>query len=384
MKLLSYYSLFISVLILLTFGCKGQDKSDSENSDPVQDAGMSVRITSEQFNANNMRLDTLSFRSVTQAIAVSGRIDVPPQSVASLSAIHGGYIKDIPFLEGDAVRKGQALVTLENPEFIQIQQQYLETSEQLGYLKSEYERQETLIKENITSQKNFLKAESAYKSAVARSEGLRKQLLMLSISPKQVEAGSISSTARLYAPIDGKISEVHGTKGMYVSPTTEILEIINTDHIHLELNVFEKDILKLRKGQEIRFQLPETSDQTYLGEVYLIGTDIDPNRTIKVHGHLKDESGVQFLRGMFVEAEILVSGDEGLERSLTVPETALVEQEGHYYLLKLESRDDKGYSFLKEEVTPGKSSGGYVAITATDLKAKDQILVQGAYDAMPQ
>ncbi|MBT8236218.1 MAG: efflux RND transporter periplasmic adaptor subunit, partial [Bacteroidia bacterium] len=141
---------------------------------------MGVRITTEQFTANNMQLDTISFRSVPQAITVSGRIDVPPQSVASLSAIHGGYIKDIPYLEGDAVRKGQALVTIENPEFIEIQQQYLETSEQLGYLESEYERQETLIKENITSQKNYLKAESAFKSAVARSEGLRKQLLMLS------------------------------------------------------------------------------------------------------------------------------------------------------------------------------------------------------------
>ncbi len=384
MKRLSYYSLFISGLILLSSGCKGQDKNESENGFPAEDTGISVQITSEQFDANGMQLDTISFRSVPQAITVSGRIDVPPQSVASLSAIHGGYIKDIPYLEGDAVRKGQALVTLENPEFIEIQQQYLETAEQLAYLKSEYERQETLIKENITSQKNFLKAESAYKSAVARSEGLKKQLLMLSISPKQVEAGKISSTARLYAPIDGKISEVHGTRGMYVSPTTEILEIINTDHIHLELSVFEKDILKLRKGQEIRFKLPETSAQTYMGEVYLIGTDIDQNRTIKVHGHLKDESGVQFLRGMFVEAEILVSGDEGLEKSLTVPETALVEQESRYYLLKLESRDGQGYSFIKTEITPGKSSGGFVAISSTGLKAKDQILVQGAYDVMPR
>ena len=240
------------------------------------------------------------------------------------------------------------------------------------------------MKENITSQKNFLQAESAYKSALARSEGLRKQLLMLSISPNQVEAGNISSTARLYAPIDGKISEVHGTKGMYVSPTTEILEIINTDHIHLELNVFEKDVLRLRKGQEIRFQLPETSAETYLGEVYLIGTDIDQNRTIKVHGHLKNESGVQFLRGMFVEAEILVEGDEGLEKLLTVPESAIIEQEGRHYLLKLASRDEQGYSFLKEEVTPGKSSGGYVAITSTEVNAQDQILVKGAFDVMPQ
>ena len=385
MKLSRYHSILIILIGFLLLGCKEKDQSKSDSEVTDSGANATIRITKEQFEANRMRLDTVSTRSFSELISVSGLIDVPPQSIASLSAIQGGYIKDIPFLVGDQVKKGQALVTLENPEFITLQQEFLEISERLNYLRSEYERQQTLIEENITSRKNFLKAESEFKSAVARHEGLRKRLLMLSISPKQVEAGNISATTRLYAPIEGSISEVHVTKGMYVSPTTEILEIINTDHIHLELNVFEKDILKLRKGQEIRFQIPEISGDTYTGEVYLIGTDIDQNRTIKVHGHLKNDAEVQFLRGMFLEAQILVGrvgADPG--KTLALPENAIVEIEDRHYILQLESQDDQGYVFQKVEVQLGQASGGIVEILSENLSPQDQVLVRGAYEAMPQ
>lgn len=385
MSTLSYKPFYLTVMLILFMGCGEKDKSQAQSDGADTTASTTVQITREQFEANRMQVDTVSSRSLSQVITVSGLIDVPPQSIVSLSAIQGGYIKDIPFLVGDQVTKGQALVTLENPEFINLQQEYLEIHERLNYLRSEYERQQTLIEENITSQKNFLKAESDYKSAAARLEGLRKQLVMLSISPKQVEAGTITSATRLYAPIDGSISRVHVTKGMYVTPTTEILEIINTDHIHLELDVFEKDILKLRKGQEIRFQIPEISGDTYTGEVYLIGTDIDENRTIKVHGHLKNDSEVRFLRGMFVEAQILVD-QQGLDtrKFMTLPESAVVEIEDRYYVLQLDSTDDQGYTFQKVEVQLGQVSTGLVEILSESLSPKDQILVRGAYEAMPQ
>lgn len=385
MKIARKYFLFLPLFVVLLLGCKGKDENQSEAGEADTSASTSVHITKDQFEANRMQVDTVSSGSLSQVISVSGLIDVPPQSIASLSAIQGGYIKDIPFLVGDQVKRGQALVTLENPEFINLQQEYMEINERLNYLKSEYERQQTLIEENITSQKNFLKAESEYKSALARHEGLRKQLIMLSISPKQVEAGKITSATRLHAPIEGSISHVHVTKGMYVSPTKEILQIINTDHIHLELNVFEKDIMKLRKGQEIRFQIPEISGDTYTGEVYLIGTDIDTNRTIKVHGHLKNESEIRFLRGMFVDAQILVDHD-GTDPGKTkiVPENAVVEIEDRYYILKLESRDDQGYNFEKVEVQLGQISSGIVEVLSERLTQNDQILVRGAYEAMPQ
>src|SRR5690625_1212643 len=134
----------------------------------------------------------MSFGSVMEkdfakTIHTNGTIDVPPQSKAVISAFSGGYIKNTHLLIGDKVKKGERLLSIENPEFITMQQQYLETAEQLAYLKSEYERQKTMLEENITSQKNYLKAESEYKSAVARTNSLKKNLEMLNINPTRSE-----------------------------------------------------------------------------------------------------------------------------------------------------------------------------------------------------
>ncbi|NND16028.1 MAG: efflux RND transporter periplasmic adaptor subunit [Eudoraea sp.] len=377
-------SLFFFLSLILLFSCKENEKGETATQATEDSEELVVVVTKTQFEGNAMELGTPSDRPLPTVISVAGMIDVPPQNIASISAIKGGYIRDIPLLVGDAVRKGQALVTLENPEFVALQQEYLETTEQLNYLKSEYERQQVLLDENVTSRKNFLKAESEYKSAIARSEGLRKQLLLVSISPKQVEAGNISSSAKLYAPIGGSVSQIHVTKGMYVSPTTEILEIVNTDHIHLELNVFEKDINKLQKGQHIHFKVPEVSSESFEAEISVIGTTLEENRTIKVHADLTGNDDVLFLRGMFVDAQIEIeSGVKEQEQQLTLPESAVVEQEGRFYILILETENDDGYSLRKVEVQAGNASGGLIEISSEELNPSDQILIKGAFEVMP-
>src|SRR5690606_30151658 len=113
--------------------------------------------------------------------------------------------------------------------------------------------------------------------------GLRMQLVMLNISPEKVEAGDVTSSVTIFSPISGSITQVNVTKGSYVAPATPIIEIVDNDHIHIELSVFEKDIMKVKKGQKIDFKVPEASPDTFVAEVYLVGTSIGKERTIMVH-----------------------------------------------------------------------------------------------------
>jgi cobalt-zinc-cadmium efflux system membrane fusion protein len=302
-------------------------------------------------------------------------IDVPPENRAVVNTTMGGYIKTTPFLEGDVVKKGQPLVTLENPEFVTMQQEYMEVKEQLNYLEAEFDRQKTMLEENITSQKNYLQAESSYKTAMAKYNGLRKQLTMLNISPSRVENGDITSIITLYAPIDGSITKVNVSKGTYVSPATSIMEIIDNAHIHLELSVFEKDIMKVKKGQKIAFKIPEASDKTYEAEVHLVGTTLNENRTIKVHGHPLDDS-THFLTGMFVNADIIVAESN----AKVLPESTIVEIEGESYVLVLDETNDTDYFFNQVKVDIGNTVNGYTELkNNTAFKATDQLLVKGAF-----
>lgn len=366
--------LYILLILLVFVACGNSEKS---NETLQEDSNTNeIVITKSQFSSGKMQLGKLEEQEFNQTIKTTGMIDVPPQNKAIISTFMGGYITKTPLLVGDKVKKGQVLLTLENPEFVEMQQQYLEVAEQLNYLKSEFNRQKTLFDENITSQKNFLKAESAYKSSLALSNGLRKKLTMLNINPASVEQGRITSTLNLYSPIAGFITKVNISNGMPVSASDIIMEIVDTNHIHLELSVFEKDILNIKKGQKIQFKIPEASKETFKAEVHLVGTSIDEtSRIVKVHGHILNEEQTNFIVGMFAEADIITETNT----SLALPKDAIIEVENDAFVLALKEKTNDNYYFEKNKIAIVNQTENYVSVLNTDNLINKAILIKGGF-----
>src|SRR5690606_36905728 len=146
-----------------------------------------------------------------------GMIDVPPANRASISPYFGGYVKEIDLLTGQRVKKGQVLFTIENPEFVQMQQDFLEAKGELVYLSADYERQKSLSKDNVTSQKNFLKAQSDYTVTKVRFESLRKKLELMNINPNKLTIDNIRTKINVTSPIDGYVTKMDVTRGAYLN-----------------------------------------------------------------------------------------------------------------------------------------------------------------------
>ncbi|MBB6681264.1 efflux RND transporter periplasmic adaptor subunit [Aequorivita sp. 609] len=370
-----------SILLLLAFilaSCNNSEKEvESTDSTSEEIADGNIHLSKAQFENAKMEIGQLTEKPFAQTVQTNGVIDVPPQSRAVVSAFAGGYIKNTPLLVGSKVSKGQRLVTIENPEFITMQQNYMETVAQLSYLNSEYERQKTMFEEKITSQKSYLKAESEYKTALARSNSLKKNLQMLNINPASVAAGNIVSQVNIYSPIDGNVTQVFVNTGTYVSPADKIMEIMNTDHIHLELKVFEKDLLQLKKDQEILFSVPEASKETFKGDVHLVGTSIDPNsRIAMIHGHIDEKDSQNFTAGMFVEAQIVT----GTSNHLALPENAIVELDGVNYVLLIENENNDEYQLHSARVKVGATYQGYTIIeNASEFEKDSRFLTKGGF-----
>ena len=365
--------LYIFFIFMLLVAC-GNEKNE-EQSEQTLEATDNLVITKQQFDGEAMEFGTLKEHDFNTIIKVSGMIDVPTHNQSNVSTFVGGYVTKTPLLIGDEVKKGQFLVTLENTEFVEIQQQYLELAEQLNYLKSEFTRQQTLYDEKITSQKNFLKSESDYKSSLAHVNGLKKKLQMMNINPTSVENGTITSSINLYAPINGFVTKVNVSNGTYVSPADVIMEIIDTDHIHLELSVFEKDILKIKKGQKINFRIPEASDSIFQAEVHLVGTTIDAtSRRVTVHGHIDDDH-TGFIVGMFAEAEIIV----GSSKAMALPKTAVIHLEDEFFTLVLESEISNEYLLKKVKLDIGLQTEDVVEVLNADALNNKKIVVDGTY-----
>ena len=365
-------SLYIIALSLILFSCKESKTEEVEQ----KDNGLTT-VTSAQFKSSGMEIATPTEQDFDVTVKASGKIDVPPQNRAKVNTFMGGYVKSTTLLVGNKVTKGQALLTLQNTEFLDIQKDYMEVAEQLNFLKSEYDRQKTLYDEKITSQKNYLKAESEYRRAKAMHQSLRAKLVLLNINPRNVEKGNLTSTITIFSPITGDIVIMNANVGMYVAPSDVILEIVDTDHLHLELAVFEKDILNVKIGQKIHFKVPEASKDIFNAEVHLVGKSIEGNdRTINIHGHLDDAIKQKLLTGMFVEAEIIIDSKKGL----AIPSEALVTENNKNFVLLLDN-EKNGYSFKKVSVTIGEKSENFVEILPnTVINSSSRILTKGVFD----
>ncbi len=334
-----------------------------------------ITITDAQFVSSNLELGKITKQEFTTTVKANGMFDVPPENKATVSAYFAGYVKNISLLPGDIVKKGQVLFTLENPEYVQIQQDFLEAKSKLNYLKADYERQKVLFSDNVTSQKNYLKAESDYKVTLAQYQSLQKKLSLMNINSNALTGESISSVISVTSPISGIATSIEVSKGMFLNPSDVAMTITNTDHLHLELKIFENDLPLIKEEQPIKIHLQSNSNQVYEGIVHLINRAINPTeRTIDIHGDLVNEDDAKlFAPGMYLEADIITSSDV----FDALPNEAVINIENtNYAIIKQD-----GTSYKKVPVQIGKSSNEYIQIlNAVDFNPDSEFLTKGAFN----
>ena len=373
MKRLLYILLGISLAACCNKASKAPQVEEPENSD-------TVLVTNAQFELMNMAVDTVGMHRFEKVIPLSGIVDVPPQYKAIVSTLVDGYIKDIYVQEGESVRAGQLLFTLDSPEFLQLQKDYLEYCSQLDFLESEYIRQKTLFAENIVSKKKFLEAESNYKVAKASVLSLKQLLSQLNANVESINSGNINKSIHIYASISGDITKVYVTKGQPISKSDLVAEIINPKEKVILLSVYEKDIFDIYDGQELSFTIPQAPEMTFRATVHKIGKSLNGSeRTISVQAVLTDKTKTQLIVGMIVHASIIVKAKE----YLSVPYEALISKDGVDYILKLNKKVENGYSFILTPVETGVRNEDLVEIIPSkEVSQGVNFLSKGAYDIL--
>ncbi|MFH6769933.1 efflux RND transporter periplasmic adaptor subunit [Gaetbulibacter aquiaggeris] len=371
---------FLIIVSVSLVSCNSKNKEDvitietSESSEKDM-----ITITDAQFVSSEMELGKITKHEFITSVKANGMFDVPPENKATVSAYFAGYVKNISLLPGDIVKKGQVLFTLENPEYIQIQQDFLEAKSKLNYLKADYERQKTLVADNVTSQKNYLKAESDYKVTLAQYQSLQKKLSLMNINSNTLTGDSIRSIMNVMSPISGIVTSIEVSKGMFLNPSDIAMTVTNTDHLHLELKIFENDLPFVKVEQPIKIHLQNNSSQVYNGSVHLINRAINPTeRTIDIHGDLENPDDAKlFAPGMYLEADIITSSNV----FDALPTEAVINFENtNYAILK-----QNVTSFKKVPVQIGQSSNGFIQIlNANDFDPNSEFITKGAFNLITE
>ncbi len=373
MKNLKYNFILIAANVLFGMACGNKNQPEVTETSIDSTAKETIVLASTQFNNAGIVLAKPVSQNINQKIKANGKLDVPPQNLVSISAPYGGFLKSTSLLQGMHVHKGEVIAQMEHPDYIQLQQDYLENKSTLTYLKNELDRQQELAKEEVNSKKTLQKAKTDFEVMQARVNGLRAKLELINIDVAKLEKGAMQKVVALTSPINGYVTKVNVNIGAFVTANTILFEIVDTEHLHAEISVFEKDIHHIKIGQKVAFTLANETQERF-AKVHLIGREISEDRTVRVHCHLSKEDK-DLLPGMYLTAFI----DVKTSTNNTLPSNAFVDFEGKSYVFLLSKKPNNSYTFTRIEVEKLGEENGFTAFTSTQDLSNKNIVTEGAY-----
>lgn len=369
-------NLIILIIGTIVFAsCGGEKIQEQGTTQPAIETNVS--LTEAQIKSANIELGKIEEREISTTLKLNGKIDVPPQNMISVSMPLGGFLKSTKLLPGMHIKKGEVIATMEDQQYIQLQQEYLMEKSKLAYSENEYRRQKELNVSKASSDKVFQQSEMEFKNQRITLSALSEKLRLIHINPETLSEASLSRSINIYSSIDGFVSKVNVNIGKYVNPSDIIFELINPSDIHLNLKVFEKDLDKLSIGQKLIAFNNNQSDKKYPCEIILVSQDLSEDRSADVHCHFEAYDKT-LLPGMYMNAEVEIM----MKNVASINEDAIVSHDGKDYIFLSKSKTE----FELVEIKKGNSENNFTEVNALDGKdlKNSKIVVKGAYSLLMQ
>lgn len=383
--LIAYSGILISCNDKKTEEVPEEEKSQTE-----------VALNESQYKTVGIETGVVENRNLNKVIKANGYTTVPPQNSAEVSTLIGGTVKDIFVLEGTFVTKGKVLATIQNLEVIEMQEEYHSATANIEYLQLEYNRQKTLSDENVNPRKVFQEVKAKLAAERAKAQAAKNKLEALHVSTK----GS-TSLVPIVAPISGYVGNIKIAKGAYAQTGVVLFEVVDNSQMHLDLNVYEKDLGSISVGQVIDFVLTNQSNKSIKGKIFGINKSFsNESKTVAVHAKIESEDAKGLIPGMYVSANINITN----ATVPALPKDAVVRNADKYFVFVQEeehaeehaekheeskeekSKEEKGTPHEKEihfkaiEVIPGTTDLGFTEVKFVDkIDADAKIVVKGAF-----
>lgn len=397
-KLASLFNLFILFSILFTLNSCADKKTEEAHEEEKSET--EVALTAVQFKTVGIQTGSVENRNLNLVIKANGYTTVPPQNRANISTLIGGTVKDILVLEGTFVNKGKVLATIQNLEVVEMQEDYNSAVANIEYLQLEYDRQKTLTDQDVNPRKVLQEVKAKLAVERARAKAAKNKLQALNMST------SGSSLVPIVAPISGYVGKISIAKGAFAETGTTLFEVVDNSQMHLDLNVYEKDLGSISVGQTIDFILTNQGNKSIKGTIFGINKSFsNESKTVAVHAKINPADSKDLISGMYVSANINI-------KNTTVPalpKDAVVKNGDKYFVYiqeehqekttakkaeSLEHKEDKAHSeetageeeghdevyFKAIEVIPGTTDLGYTEVKfVSAIPADAKIVIKGAF-----
>jgi RND family efflux transporter MFP subunit len=369
----------------------GHGVSTEQQTTHIVSAEKIATLTAEQIRTVGIEMGTIEMRNLTNVIKANGVLRVPNNHKGLVTSMFGGVVKSLQVEMGDHVKKGQIIAIIENAQFVQLQEEYIALNSKVLLAEQEMNRQIELNEGNAGVKRNLQTATAELNMLKTRKASLFQQIKLMGIDPVALNNSNMRNSISVTSPISGTVSEVYAQIGSYIDVSAPVAEVVDNNSLHLDLQIFEKDLPLIKIGQSVDFTITNNPVRTYKAEVFNIGSSFqNESKTIAVHSNiLGDKLGL--IDGMNITALISVSD----VTTISIQDEAIVEADGKYYIyvqsnqvedrthnhtLQEEKMDNSSVTFEKIEVVKGVSDMGYTSITPVKpIAAETPVAVKGAF-----
>jgi len=354
---------------LLIVSCKQKNDEAEPIAEPATIASQ-VQLTDSQLKSAELETVKLVSKNVSQIMKLSGTVEVMPQQAITVSSPMAGFVRQIKWMPGMDVVKGQLLVRMEDQEFIRIQQEYLDVKNTLKYAKIDYERQLQLSKNQAASDKILQSAEEKVMSNQILLKSLSEKLKLININPASLSPESISSYVSVLSPVSGTITNVDVNTGKYVNAGDNMIQIVDKSGLRLVLKAFEKDLPGLSKGLKLVAYSNTNPSEKMRGKIEYIVKNVSQDGFAKIICTFENSSK-NIVPGMYMNAEV---ESENAQKWI-LPDEAIVRFEGKEFVFI--DKGNKSYDF--HEVKTGWKENGWTEIVDHESLESSSIVSKGAY-----
>ncbi len=370
LKNISILSLSVILILSSCSGKKEEEKTVYENTKFKKKNQNTVQMSDKQLESIGLTTTTIQEKTMQKLIRLNGKVEIAPSHISSISSIMGGHIKSINVINGSHFSKGQVLAVVEDPQFIQLQQDYLVTKAQLESARLNLSRQKDLNITKATSDKTLQTAQADYSTLNATLRGLEEKLRIIGINAKGLNSSNIRSRINVYAPFSGFVSKILVNNGQYINPSDTLFELINPTGLLLELKVFENDVNDIKIGQQILVYNNQNPDKKSTAKIVSIVPSIE-NGGSSIAVSKLSASNPEFIKGMYINAEVTINS----RFTIGLPNESVVSFESKNYIF--EDLGNKKYKMIPVNV--GISDDQFTEILKADNLNDKKIVQKGAY-----
>lgn len=331
-------------LLLATTACSRADKPAAPVAAGGAPPGLPVLVASARTQALTDRLRAVGTLTANESVLI--RSEIP------------GRVERIHFEEGQPVKAGEPLITLDGAEY---RAQVAQTEATVTVNSLTFRRAADLVKTNMLSQQDYDQAQA--RLAESRALLQRHQVML--------------AKTVLRAPFDGVAGLRLVSPGAYVQPGQDLVNLENLDPLKVEFRVPERHATAMTVGRALGLRVDAVPGREFSGEIYAIDPRLDAStRTFALRGRVPNGDGL--LRpGMFVQVELTVGERPA---AVVIPEQAIVPRGDKLYVFKVVNG-----KVALTPVSTGLRAPGIVEIV-NGLVAGDTVVIEGQMklrDGMP-